>query len=139
MDFRTFRINPQLTMESQRLALIIDDEPDICYLLGKMLSSRSIVSISANSVQEGLSKLHEFSPVLLFLDIQLPDGSGLDSIPMIRNTFPRITIVIMSAFDGQAEKNTAIQNGADFFLPKPFQQEIIDELVKTSLLRSWNI
>lgn len=42
----------------------------------------------------------------------------------------------MSAFDGQAEKNTAIQNGADFFLPKPFQQEIIDELVKTSLLRS---
>jgi two-component system response regulator PilR (NtrC family) len=96
-------------MESQRLALIIDDEPDICYLLGKMLSRRSIVSISANSVREGLSKLHEYSPVLLFLDIQLPDGSGLDSIPMIRNTFPRITIVIMSAFDGQAEKNTAVQ------------------------------
>ena len=87
-------------------------------------------------MQEGLSKLHEFSPVLLFMDIQLPDGSGLDTIPMIRNTFPRITIVIMSAFDGPAEKNTAIQNGADFFLPKPFQQEIIDELVKTSLLRS---
>ncbi|HRH67319.1 MAG TPA: response regulator [Bacteroidia bacterium] len=123
-------------MNRQRTALIIDDEQDICYLLGKMLSVRSIQTETSYTIRDGLNKLKELSPSILFLDIHLPDGSGMEYLHQIRTSFPKLFIVLMSAYDGAEEKNKALNKGADFFLPKPFQREIVDELINTSLLTS---
>ena len=123
-------------MEEPRRALIIDDEQDICYLLGKMLSTRNILAESAFSLEEGTTKLHSILPALLFLDIHLPDGSGLDHLQSFRAAFPKTFIVVMSAYDSFAERNAAIDKAADFFLPKPFQREMIDELNNTSFLKT---
>ena len=71
-------------------------------------------------------KLNSVRPGLLFLDNQLPDGSGLGEIQSIRKNFPDMKIILMSAHDGSVEKKTAIQNGADLFLSKPLSQESIE-------------
>jgi DNA-binding NarL/FixJ family response regulator len=63
---------------------------------------------------------------LLFLDVNLPDGSSLGELKAIRKNFPQLKIIIMSADDGSAEKNTAIASGADLFLSKPLSQESIE-------------
>lgn len=123
-------------MENSRIALIIDDEQDICYLLGKMLASRSLQTHTASSITEGLHKLEQYNPYLLFLDIHLPDGSGLEHIKKIRSSHPKTIIVVMSAYDSHSERSHAKEHGADFFLPKPFQREMVDELINTSFLKA---
>src|SRR6187401_808528 len=107
-------------------ALIIDDEEDICFLLGNVLKQKKYAVINSNTLSEGRRKLQELKPELLFLDIHLPDGSGLGEITSIRRDFPGMKIVVMSAHDGTAEKKTAMQSGADCFLSKPLNQEMIE-------------
>lgn len=105
--------------------LIVDDEPDICFLLGNMLKQRRFKPVIANTLTDGLSKLKQFSPSLLFLDIHLPDGSGLDIIRGAKRDFPLMKIIMMSAYDGPKEKNKAMAEGADIFISKPLSRDLI--------------
>ena len=107
-------------------ALIIDDEADICFLLGNVLKQRSYEVINSNTLEDGKQKLAVIKPELLFLDINLPDGSSLKEIKSIRKNFPNLKIVIMSAHDGAVERNIALQSGANLFLSKPLSQESIE-------------
>jgi len=79
---------------------------------------------------DGKQKLSSVRPGLLFLDNQLPDGSGLGEIISIRKEFPEMKIILMSAHDGSTEKKTALQNGADLFLSKPLSQESIESSIE---------
>ena len=115
---------------SHSKALIIDDEADICFLLGNVLKQKNYEVVNSNTLKEGRNKLQELKPELLFLDINLPDGSSLGSIKGIRKDFPDLKIVVMSAHDGNAEKKTAIQSGANFFLSKPLSQEVIESSIE---------
>ena len=109
--------------------LIVDDEPDICFLLGNMLKQKMFNTVIANTLTDGLKKLRQFSPSLLFLDIHLPDGSGLDIIRGAKKEFPNLKIIMMSAYDGPREKNRAIEEGADIFISKPLSRDLITESV----------
>jgi len=111
-------------------ALIIDDEADICFLLGNVLKQLKYEVINSNSLKEGMQKLAAVSPGLLFLDNQLPDGSGLKEIKSIRKDYPEMKIVLMSAHDSSAERSTALQNGADLFLSKPLNTESIEDSIE---------
>jgi two-component system KDP operon response regulator KdpE len=112
------------------IVLIVDDEPDICFLLGNMLRQKSFVPVIANTLTEGLNKLRQFSPSLLFLDIHLPDGSGLDIIRGAKKDFPGLKIIMMSAYDGAREKNRAMEEGADIFISKPLSRDLITQSVE---------
>lgn len=105
--------------------LIVDDEPDICFLLAGMLRQKKLIPVIANTLNEGMNKLRQERPVLLFMDIHLPDGSGLDAIRGVKKEFPLMKIIIMSAFDGMIEKNKAYEAGADVFISKPLNHELI--------------
>jgi two-component system KDP operon response regulator KdpE len=112
-------------MSDSLTVLIVDDEPDICFLLGNMLKQQSFVPVMANTIHEGLSKLSQFTPALLFLDIHLPDGSGLDIIKGIKKDYPGLKIIMMSAYDGAREQSRAIEEGADIFISKPLSRDLI--------------
>lgn len=105
--------------------LVIDDEVDICFLLGSMLKSRSFDVSFANSLSDGLSRLKSTLPAVLFLDLNLPDGSGLEVIARIKELYPDIKIIVISAYDSSKERTIAATEGADLFIGKPFNREII--------------
>ena len=108
------------------VVLIIDDETDICFLLGKVLSEKKYVVSIAGNLAEGFIKLKEVDPSILFLDIRLPDGSGLDALIEIRKKNPLLKIIMMSAYDGEKERKTAFERGADLFISKPLNMELIN-------------
>jgi DNA-binding response OmpR family regulator len=113
--------------------LIIDDETDICFLLGIVLRQKNLDVIQSNNLQSGKEKLLELQPDILFLDNQLPDGSGVQEIKSIRKQFPEMKIILMSANDGAAEQQYALRNGADLFLSKPFSQESVEDSLEKLL------
>lgn len=106
-----------------RKILIIDDEVDICFLLASVLRKKGFEVAFVNSLTEGFSKLSDSSPSLLFLDINLPDGSGLEAIATVKKLSPATKIIMISAFDSLKERNIADEKGADYFLGKPFNKD----------------
>jgi DNA-binding response OmpR family regulator len=111
--------------------LIIDDEKDICFLLGKVLTAKNYVVAIANNLEDGLIKLNEMKPSVLFLDIRLPDGSGLDAVSEIRRKNPQMKIVMMSAYDGANERKQGIELGADLFIGKPLNSHLINNILQS--------
>jgi two-component system response regulator PilR (NtrC family)/two-component system KDP operon response regulator KdpE len=117
--------------------LIVDDEPDICFLLGTMLKQKSFNTVIANTLTEGLNKLKQHTPSLLFLDIHLPDGSGLDIIRGAKKDFPKLKIIMMSAYDGPKERSKALEEGADIFISKPLSRDLITESLERVMNKNY--
>lgn len=108
-------------------ALIVDDEVDICFLLNYLLNRSDIQSEYVTSIAEAKEMLKKEPPGLMLLDNHLADGRGLDFIPYVRIHYPGVRIIMISAFDGQQERERARALGACAFISKPFTQEEILE------------
>lgn len=100
--------------------LIVDDEQDICFLLAGILKAKSHMAVTASSLAEGFEKAKDHKPTLLFLDINLPDGSGLQAISHFKRLLPELKIIMISAYDGSTEREKAASQGAIAFISKPF-------------------
>jgi two-component system OmpR family response regulator len=108
-------------------ALIIDDEEDICILLTTFLRKKNIDAHYSMSLIDGIEKLKSLKPNILFLDNNLPDGSGIESIPLIRKINRDLKIIIISAMT--TLKDRAFANSADAFIDKPISFENIQQLI----------
>jgi DNA-binding NtrC family response regulator len=109
--------------------LIIDDEPDICRLLQLNLSKYGYKVKYVHALSEGWQFLKSHPIDVLFLDIHLPDGSGLEALPQIKKLFPALQVITISAYDNGLEKEKALTAGAAHFLPKPFNVGKLQEII----------
>jgi len=105
--------------------LIIDDEKDLCQLLGDTLSSHGYNVESANTRREAMSSLKSRSPDLVFLDLKLPDGDGLRLLSCIKKINPSTAVNIISAYGTEEVRDKARKLGAYGFIDKPFSEETI--------------
>ena len=115
---------------SKPLALIVDDEADICFLLKDILQKK-FESSSVTSLAEANLYLQSHEPVVIFLDNKLSDGLGIEHIHSIKILYPHTRIVMITAHDNYSDKETAIREGADYFINKPFSIKAILETVQT--------
>lgn len=101
-------------------ALIIDDEYDICFLLSRILRTSNLSVQFVNSLEGGKQMLEKINPAVLFLDNHLPDGLGVDFIGYVKEKYPNTKVVMVTAHDTSEDRQKAMQQGADLFIPKPF-------------------
>jgi two-component system, OmpR family, response regulator len=111
--------------------LIIDDETDICYLLGGLLRKKQIKSKAVNSLRDAANMLEKNDPEIIFLDNHLPDGLGVNFISYIKKFHPLSKIVMITAHDTLADKQKAIKAGVDYFVGKPFSTETVNNIIET--------
>jgi DNA-binding NtrC family response regulator len=91
--------------------------------LSEALRSWSFVPIEASSVSQALKQFNEESPAAVLLDIDLPDGSGLDVLRQLKQEQPE-SIVIMITGNVQVESTiSALRGGAYDFIGKPISLE----------------
>ena len=109
-------------------AVVIDDEMDICILLGMILKKQGITTVLAYDLTDGLQKIISEQPMVIFLDNNLPDGQGIDQIAIFKEQVPNAKLFMISAMEGLSER--AIALGADGFIEKPLNMEKILELIK---------
>ncbi len=123
------RIKPHSFPKKQiKNILIIDDEEDLCWLLSNTLQKKGYNISIANTISDGTARLKNV-PDLLFLDLKLPDGDGMDLLPRIREITPQTSVVIISAYGSEEKREEAKDEGIYGFLDKPFTEEFILELI----------
>ena len=123
-------------LEQDIEALIVEDETDICFLLTGILRKKNLHSSCVNNIHEARDMLATRHPSILFLDNHLPDGYGVDFIQHIKRSHPLIRIVMITADDTLANKNKALNAGADFFIGKPFTRDTINKTIDTVMEHS---
>jgi two-component system nitrogen regulation response regulator GlnG len=102
-------------------ALVIDDEPSICWGFQNLLQSENMQVKSAGTAAAGLEIATENAIELVLLDVRLPDGNGLDFIDRLRSVTRDAPIIVMTAYGDLETAITAIDRGAVDYLHKPFR------------------
>jgi two-component system, NtrC family, response regulator AtoC len=103
--------------------LVVDDDQAIRWSLSEALRSWSFEPIEAGTVAEALKQFKEELPAAVLLDIDLPDGSGLDVLRQIKEERPE-SIVIMITGNVQVDSTiSALRGGAYDFIGKPISLE----------------
>lgn len=115
--------------------LIVDDEPDMCWAMERILEKNGFQCRTAFDGRGALALIREQSFPLIFLDAKLPDMEGLELAQNIRKAFPSLKIVVVSGYfyGDDPGIQDAFENGLiSGFIGKPFNNnEIIQTLWKT--------
>ena len=99
--------------------LAIDDEESICFAFKRYFSGRGHSVAVAASAREGLACYRRQRPDVVFLDVRLPDGTGVELCQKLREMRPGIPILYYSAYGDAAEVESALAKCGDAYLKKP--------------------
>lgn len=103
--------------------LIVDDESGVRFALNEALRSWGYECIQAATVKEAESVFAEERPGIALLDIDLPDGSGLDILKGIKELEPETVVVMITGNVNLPNVMTALRGGAHDFIGKPIHLE----------------
>ncbi len=109
--------------------LIIDDEEKLRRLLAKILRLENYIVVEAATVQQGLKQLTKESPDVILCDVKLPDGNGVELIKQIKEKFPFVEIILLTAYGNIADGVKAIKYGAFDYITKGDDNEKIIPLI----------
>jgi DNA-binding response OmpR family regulator len=110
-------------MNNQKV-LIIDDDVDLLQLVGLLLKKAGAQVFTARDGLEGISKLFAHQPNLIILDVMMPGNDGFEVCTRIRQVSD-IPLLMLTAMNHEQEMLRGLEAGADDFLSKPFNAEIL--------------
>ena len=99
--------------------LVIDDDPEIRTTMESMVGRMGLSCLTAGSLAQGLDQLAASDVDVVFLDVRLPDGNGLDALPGIKEAPSRPEVIILTGKGDPDGAELAIQGGAWDYLVKP--------------------
>ncbi len=118
--------------------LIIEDERSLQELMTKALKQDGYVVENAVDFKSAMDKLAGYSYDCVLLDINLPDGCGLDILEYLKKTGNRLNVIIISARDSIDDKVRGLELGADDYLAKPFHMVELIARIRSVARRSRN-
>ncbi len=116
-------------LPSKKIVLIIDDEEELCMLMKLVLHREHFLAHSIHNLAQALPLVEKLKPDYIFLDNHLPDGRGLDFIKRIILANPKVKIIMMTAYNDKHINEKAIDEGASYFLHKPFNRNNIENII----------
>lgn len=119
---------------SHTTVLIIDDDADLLRLASLMFKKAGYEVITAVDGLDGVSKYFLYHPSLIILDVVMPGSNGFDVCERIRKV-SEDPIIMLTALNKEQDMLHGLAAGADDFLSKPFNPEILLARAKTVLRR----
>ncbi len=121
-------------MDTKRV-LVVDDEPDIVEFIRFNLELENIECIEANDGEEALSKAREQNPDLIILDIMLPKINGYKIARLLKfdESYKHIPVIMLTARSQKTDIKLGEETGADEYVTKPFDVNMLVALVKKYL------
>jgi two-component system NtrC family response regulator len=99
--------------------LIIDDDPLICETIGNVVKRLGHEAARAYSLKEGLEMLGSRLIDVVFLDVRLPDGSGLEALPQFQSTPSLPEVIILTGYGDPDGAELAMRHGVWDYIQKP--------------------
>jgi two-component system response regulator PilR (NtrC family) len=118
---------------AQPLALVIDDEPDICELLTLTLGRMDIDTRTANDVASAKSLLGSTRFDLCLTDMRLPDGNGLELVEWMQSNAADVPVAVITAHGNVETAVQALKLGAFDFISKPLDLNNLRNIVENAL------
>ena len=115
------------------LALIIDDEVDLCRLMQMTLKKMGIETKVAYDYATGISHLQTYSFDFCLTDLKLPDGTGLDIVKFISKNYAKTPVAVITAHGSMDLAIEALKLGAFDFVNKPLELSRLRQLVENAL------
>jgi len=112
---------------------ILDDDKSIRWVFEKALARTDLEFKTFSSVAEALNALNHEQPQVVVSDIRMPNGSGLDFLTEIKQKYPDIPVIIMTAYSDLESAVAAFQGGAFEYLAKPFDVDQAIEVIKRAV------
>ena len=123
-------------MSAKGSILIIDDEQEIRETLEQVLKLEGYSPASASTAEEGLKKAEEQLFDLVLLDVSLPDRNGLEVLRNIKRDSPDTGVIMITAYDSGQTAFQASKEGADSYIPKPWDNDRLLLEVRNTLAKS---
>lgn len=109
---------------------IVDDDRSIRWVLEKALQKADIPCKTFSEAESVLQAIKKEQPALILSDIHMPGQSGLEMLAEIKKSYPKLPIIIMTAYSDLDSAVASFQGGAFEYLPKPFDIDKAIELVR---------
>lgn len=113
--------------------LIVEDDISLNQGLCRALKSENRQIISCMNLKSTREQLLCGSVSLVLLDINLPDGNGLDFLSELKITDPLCPVILLTANDTDMDIVTGLEQGADDYITKPFSLSVLRARVNTQL------
>lgn len=116
-----------MSIQGQKVALIVDDLEDNRILLARALKSSGYATILAESGREALAIIGEQMPDIVLLDWMMPELSGVETLRAIREIYSssQLPVIMCTALDEESSVVTAISAGANDYVTKPISLPIL--------------
>ena len=115
--------------------LIVDDDIELCRLLGERLSSEGFALEAIHDGPRGLERVLSEEHALVILDLMLPGMGGLDVLRRLRVHSP-VPVLILTARGEDVDRILGLEIGADDYLPKPFNPRELIARIRAILRRT---
>lgn len=118
--------------------LLIDSDPSSAILLEPPMKEFNLSLQATSSGEEGLNAAWERTPTLILLALDLSDGDGLEALKILRSRTrtAHIPVIVLGSRHHAARQNEVLQSGADDFITKPFDIDILGLRIRNNVQRA---
>ena len=112
---------------------VVDDDRSIRWVFEKALAREGIPFRTFAQAGEAIAELETGAPQVLVSDIRMPGTSGLDLLAKVKQSHPRVPVIIMTAYSDLESAVAAFQGGAFEYLTKPFDVDQAVDLIRRAI------
>ncbi len=112
--------------------LLVDDDPDVVWGIGKYLTRVGCSVTTCGDGGEAIDVMRDKSFDVLVTDIRMPHVNGLDLVDWVRRHRPGTRVVVMTAYGGPSVREVCLNKGAILYLEKPVDPEILHNVLDAS-------
>ena len=116
-----------------RKMLIVDDEPEICDFLKAFFEDRDFEVQTSFSGTQALEVLEGWKPHVILLDVHMPGMDGMRVLTHIKQNYPHLKVIMVTAIETREKIEEAMRLGADNYITKPLSLEYLEKDVQEKI------
>lgn len=121
-------------MEERKKILVIDDDRLVCSSIANVSRILGYNSNQAFTLEEGLDAVRADAYDVVFLDVRMPDGNGIDILPQVCRNSGSPEVIVITAYGDPESVELALSRGAWDYIEKPFSKNDLTQLLKDAIL-----
>lgn len=115
------------------LIYVVDDDRDLRESIAEILNSNGLAAFSYSNAEIALQAVDKEVPALVIVDNMMPGMGGMAFIPILKQRYPHVKVIMITAFSTVDNAVLAMKSGADDYLTKPFRKDELLVAVKRNL------